>query len=569
MNRRLLSLWLAGMLAVVFALALYAEATDPALFFTDNMAATTTSPGVTAMEQAVLARINGAVASIDATLYDFNRDSIRDALIAAKNRGVAVRVVADNETRHHNDSYIPYFQALENAGIPIVDDNTDSAIIHDKYMIFDGEVVWTSSANYTDNDFTLNHNNSLVFTSTELANVFLSDFSQMFAGNFMSAKQPTAKTIDYNGTTVEVYMAPQDDPIAAIIEEVNAATASVDFAIFFFTDDPLGDALIAAKNRGVTVRGLWDTLGAASPFSEDERLCAAGIPVKRENTAGKMHNKFMVIDGGQSSARVVTGSLNWTGSGNNSNSENTLIVHSADIASHYAATWQAMWDFLDPSTQCQLPTAGTVVYLAYIAGGGDIGTPTPTPTVTPTGTSTATPTPTGTITSTLTPTVTPTPTHTPTGTNTTTPTVTPTSTATSSATATPTATPTLTPTPTQPAASADIRFTRIVYNPPGSDADGEFVTLRNYGAATVDMTGWKLFDEANTRFTFPAFTLPASASVNVWVRSGANTTTDLFWGRGSAVWNNDGDKGTLMTAGDVLVDECAYVGGGEEAACEP
>ncbi len=68
------------------------------------------------------------------------------------------------------------------------------------------------------------------------------------------------------------------------------------------------------------------------------------------------------------------------------------------------------------------------------------------------------------------------------------------------------------------------------------------------------MNGWKLFDVANARFTFPAFTLASGASVNVWVRSGTNTVTDLFWGRNSAVWNNDGDTATLTTAVDTVVD---------------
>lgn len=489
-----LYLLLSVLLSTAFALADSpspgAEPNDPGVLFTDNMDATDTSPGVTALEQALLARINGAVSSIDATLYDFNRSSVRDALLAAKQRGVTVRVVTDNETRHDNATYIPYYAALESAGIPIVDDNTNSGIMHDKYMIFDGQVVWTGSTNYTDNDFTLNHNNSLVFTSTAMAEVYLSDFAQMFAGQFMGAKTPTAKTIDYNGTPVEIYMAPQDDPLTAIIDEVNAATTSVNFAIFFFTDDGLRDALIAAKQRGVTVQGLWDALGAANSFSEDEILCAAGIPVKIENTSGKMHNKFMVIDAGNVAGRVVTGSLNWTGSGNDSNSENTLVVHNPDVASQYAAAWQAMWDKLDPSTQCEIPLAGFTVYLAYIAR-GDVSAPaTSTPTVTPTPILTSTPT------------------------------------ATATSTGTATSTPTPTPTPTQAATTADVRFTRIVYNPAGSDAEGEFVTLHNSGVGSVDMNGWKLFDVANTRFTFPAFTLASGVSVNVWVRSGTNTGVD-------------------------------------------
>ena len=532
-----LYLLLSVLLSTAFALAdspsPSAEPNDPGVFFTDNMDATDTSPDVTALEQALLARINGAVSSIDATLYDFNRSSVRDALLAAKQRGVTVRVVTDNETRHDNATYIPYYAALESAGIPIVDDNTNSGIMHDKYMIFDGQVVWTGSTNYTDNDFTLNHNNSLVFTSTAMAEVYLSDFAQMFAGQFMGAKTPTAKTIDYNGTSVEIYMAPQDEPLTVIIDEVNAATTSVNFAIFFFTDDALRDALIAAKQRGVRVQGLWDALGAANSFSEDEILCAAGIPIKIENTSGKMHNKFMVIDAGNVAGRVVTGSLNWTGSGNDSNSENTLVVHNPDVAGQYAAAWQAMWDKLDPSTQCEIPLAGFTVYLAYIAR-GDVSAPvTSTPTVTPTPTLTSTPT------------------------------------ATATSTGTATSTPTPTPTPTQAATTADVRFTRIVYNPAGSDAEGEFVTLHNFGVGSVDMNGWKLFDVSNTRFTFPAFTLASGVSVNVWVRSGTNTATDLFWGRNSAVWNNDGDTATLTNAADTVVDTCNYGGGASEASCEP
>ncbi len=111
-------------------------------------------------------------------------------------------------------------------------------------------------------------------------------------------------------------------------------------------------------------------------------------------------------------------------------------------------------------------------------------------------------------------------------------------------------------------------MTRIVYDPAGSDADGEFVALHNFGD-TVQLTGWKLFDLANTQFTFPPFSLAPGATVNVWVRSGTDTTGDLYWGRSSAVWNNDGDTATLADDEGVIQDVCAYVGGGEEAVCDP
>ncbi|MBW7884475.1 MAG: lamin tail domain-containing protein [Caldilineaceae bacterium] len=86
-----------------------------------------------------------------------------------------------------------------------------------------------------------------------------------------------------------------------------------------------------------------------------------------------------------------------------------------------------------------------------------------------------------------------------------------------------------------------MRIAKIVYDPPGYDAEGEYVQLQNAGAA-----------------------------VNVWVRSGADTATDLFWGKDAAVWNNDGDTATLKTAAGAVVDTCAYGANGVgEVACLP
>ena len=56
--------------------------------------------------------------------------------------------------------------------------------------------------------------------------------------------------------------------------------------------------------------------------------------------------------------------------------------------------------------------------------------------------------------------------------------------------------------------------------------------------------------------------------MTVWVKAGADTASDLYSGRGSAVWNNDGDTATVRDGGGAVVDTCSYVGGGVEAGCE-
>ena len=60
----------------------------------------------------------------------------------------------------------------------------------------------------------------------------------------------------------------------------------------------------------------------------------------------------------------------------------------------------------------------------------------------------------------------------------------------------------------------------------------------------------------------------AGATVTVWVKAGTDTGSELFSGRGSAVWNNDGDTAVVKDNGGSVVDNCSYTGGGVEAACE-
>lgn len=112
---------------------------------------------------ALLDRLDAAATSIDATLYDFNRVSVREALIAAHNRAVAVRVVTDDGA-YADPDYAPHFQALEGAGIPVVNDMRAS-IMHNKFFVIDGQVVWTGSTNLT---FSI-----VFFTHDELRDAFL------------------------------------------------------------------------------------------------------------------------------------------------------------------------------------------------------------------------------------------------------------------------------------------------------------------------------------------------------------------------------------------------------------
>ena len=130
----------------------------------------------------------------------------------------------------------------------------------------------------------------------------------------------------------------------------------------------------------------------------------------------------------------------------------------------------------------------------------------------------------------------------------------------------PTVTPTATIAPTATTPPANVQITLIVYNPDGDDVAGEYIRLENKGGTTAVMTGWTLSDNDGHDYIFPSFSLAPGAAVQVWVKSGVNSATNLYWGSAQAFWNNTGDTAFLRN-GATLVDSCSYGGGGVQASC--
>ena len=358
---------------------------DYSVFFNERFDAASTTTDQTAAETALLSFIGNATTTLDVAVYGLNRQSVVDALMAAYNRGVTVRVVGDDEAA--TGDYAGAYQELVANGITVVTDTSTSKIQHNKFVVIDGGVTWTGSANFTDTGLTLNANHSIVITDTTLAGVYTAEFEEMWAGTFHGDKADnTAHHLDYDGRLLESFFAPTDLVAFEVWEELANADETLHFAMFFWTDQMLTERVIERmEEAGVAVYGVWDRLGAASPYSADEALVSAGAQIAIEDFAGKVHHKFAVIDVDGSDPTVILGSYNWTDSGAYDNDENTLIIHDADLARVFHEEWQRMWSAL----------YGSNIHLPLVARGWASATPTPVPTDTPTPTATPTPSPSG------------------------------------------------------------------------------------------------------------------------------------------------------------------------------
>jgi hypothetical protein len=122
-------------------------------------------------------------------------------------------------------------------------------------------------------------------------------------------------------------------------------------------------------------------------------------------------------------------------------------------------------------------------------------------------------------------------------------------------------------------AASAIQINRVQYNSPGTDnrtnasLNAEWVLLTNTSSKSVQLKNYKLRDKTGYTYTFGSFTLGGKKSVTLHTGKGTNTTSHRYWGRGSYVWNNDGDTAYLRYPSGSTADSCSWGRGGSIKYC--
>jgi phosphatidylserine/phosphatidylglycerophosphate/cardiolipin synthase-like enzyme len=297
-------------------------------------------------DEIVVAAINGAQSTIDMAAFEFNLQSVTDALIAAQGRGVRIRMVDDNEHTEDSDQ----MEEIRDAGIPVVDDER-SALMHNKFIVIDGRELWTGSMNFTENGVYRNNNNLLHITSPELAANYTAEFEEMFGEAAFGPRSPAntpAPRLTMGGVRIENYFSPEDDPMSHVLAQVGRADTSIHFMSFSFTHDDLGNAVRERAANGVEVRGIFEQRGANTQYSECPIMLDAGLDVRLDGNPYTFHHKVIIID----SSVLVMGSFNYSNNATESNDENMLIVHDPALAAEYEAEFNARW------AETQMPFGG-------------------------------------------------------------------------------------------------------------------------------------------------------------------------------------------------------------------
>lgn len=318
---------------------------DWEVYFTDPNTINNPEDLTGSIPEALIQYIESAQTSIYIAAFEFNLTPVAEALIAAKKRGVDVRWVTDDEhgIEADDEDGRGQFALLKKAKIPVRDDGR-SALMHNKFIIFDGAIVWTGSTNLTINDNFRNNNNVLVLHSPQIAAIYEREFTEMWNGEFgPTSPSPTnlnQQAADLNGMPVQVLFAAEDHAIEQIIPLIEQAQNSIRFMAFSFTHTGLGDAMIARAADGVDVAGIFETRGSETEYSELRPMYCARLSVRQDGNPGTFHHKVIIID----DEIVITGSLNFSDNADSSNDENVVILYNSQIAKLYLQEFSRRWD---------------------------------------------------------------------------------------------------------------------------------------------------------------------------------------------------------------------------------
>lgn len=285
------------------------------------------------IQDMILKDIKGAKNTIDLATYNYTDTKTSQALIDAVHRGVKVRMVIDED--NYNKKVV---NQLRDGGVKIISAKSDG-LMHAKYIIIDGKIVISGSANMTLASFSYDNNFMIRLESPDAAKVFTAEFEEMYLDLIFGENSPKTKaapSIKLNdGTTVYIRFSP-DDGIDDMIESlIQAANNSVYMLAYSFASRDIAERLRAADDDGLDVivicedsKAYTDGGGQCGPLSE------AGVQVYVDGYPDNlMHEKVIILD----DSVVIAGSYNFTRSADKRNDEQVLVIQSKDIAKLFLA----------------------------------------------------------------------------------------------------------------------------------------------------------------------------------------------------------------------------------------
>jgi cardiolipin synthase A/B len=319
-------------------------------------------------------------------MYEFSSPSMGASLVAAKARGVDVRVLIEGgPVGGISSSEKSLVWTLNKSGIPVVSmvsSKTEHAPYrydHAKYVVIDNNSLLITSENFKNSGFppegmSGNRGWGVYLQDPALAGyftgIFTTDTSSRSVVPFTgmagdSEPAPFEKhaaefqPAQFEGATVTPVIAP--DTSYQIMDLLDSAHTSIEIEQAYiknetpYTLNPYLSSAINASRRGVHVRVLLDSywFNVEGPNNNDEMAALInritsleGLPLEAKcidlslSQVEKIHNKGVIID----DRKVLVSSINWNSNSPNFNREAGVIIDHPGAAVYFREVFDDDWN---------------------------------------------------------------------------------------------------------------------------------------------------------------------------------------------------------------------------------
>lgn len=128
-----------------------------------------------ACESELIEQIDSAQKSIHCAVYLFTLEDVREAIIRAEERGVDVKLVL--ETQDSESEWSQYPSLRDKVDVRL---DGNQYLMHNKYCVFDGKIVWTGSYNWSKSGSERNNENVVILEDSKIAEEYESDFERLY-----------------------------------------------------------------------------------------------------------------------------------------------------------------------------------------------------------------------------------------------------------------------------------------------------------------------------------------------------------------------------------------------------
>lgn len=307
--------------------------------------------------------------ALDVAIYEFELPAIVEALNAARERGVEVRIVyhakhGDKQTEENEKSLAGWPEEAKRA-------RETSKIFHDKFIVLSRadqddrspKAVLCGSTNFTENGVYRQANVVHAVERTDVAGRYQELFEVLFKG---ATSSETKAWVDAQNplspdAPLVVGFSPRSGEVdlELFVAEIGAAQSDVLFCTAFDLDDRIEAALLGAPKDEILRLGIENSKSGITGFHRDRTANFTATAMVDEGLEGHLldeslaaqkgrqlvHTKLIVIDFTSAAPTVISGSHNLSKSASFGNDENYLIVRgNTDVADCYGVELMRLYE---------------------------------------------------------------------------------------------------------------------------------------------------------------------------------------------------------------------------------